>query len=130
MSDFIRLFEELENLKRTRKDQLSKKVHELYSWIADVKKTNCLYLFDLDADEYPHPEYCVYYKDGRFVKTNWTPETAYMPDEVGTYYVNYDRLPKLLYTALGKIRGYVEESREMFATEFKLNKILNCIKKG
>ena len=122
-------FEQLENLKRSRKNQLSAKVKLLYSWIADVKKTDCLYLFEL-SDEMGRPEYDVYYKDGKFFKASWTPEPIYNPNEDGAYYVTYSRLPKLLYTAMGKIRGYVEESQKQFNEEFKLNKILNCIKKG
>ncbi len=133
MRDFIMLFEELENLKRTRKDQLSKKVHELYSWIADVKKTDCLYLFELDGEEYPHPKYDVYFvkngQESKFIKANWSPEPIYNPNEVGTYYITYSRLPKLLNVAVRKIEGYIKDSQEMFASEFKLNRILNCIKK-
>ena len=129
MSDFIRLFEELENLKRERAGQLSEKVKELYSWIAKVRNVDYLYLFELE-DENRNPEYDVYFKDGRFIKTVWTPERVDEIKEVGTYYVTYSRLPELLYAALGKIRDYVEESQKQFNEEFKLNKILNCIKKG
>ncbi len=128
MRDFIRLFEELENLKREREGQLSKKVHELYSWIADVRGVDYLYLFELE-DENRNPEYDVYFKDERFIKTVWTPERVDEIKEVGTYYVTYSRLPKLLYTAMGKIKGYVKKSQEQFNEEFKLNRILNCIKK-
>ncbi len=132
MKDVVELakrFEELENLKRTRKDQLSTKVKELYSWIADVKKTDCLYLFEL-SDEMGRPEYDVYYKDGKFFKASWTPEPVYNPNEDGAYYVTYGRLPKLLSTAIRKMKSSIKDGQEEFKTEFKLNRILNCIRKG
>ena len=122
-------FEQLENLKRSRKNQLSAKVKLLYSWIADVKKTDCLYLFEL-SDEMGRPEYDVYYKDGKFFKASWTPEPIYNPEEAGAYYITYSRLPKLLSTAINKMKTTIKDGQEEFANEFKLNRILNCIRKG
>lgn len=130
VAKIFKRFEQLENMKKARKGELSKKVHELYKWVADIKKTDCLYLFELDSDEYPHPEYDVYYKDGKFIKASWSPEPVYNPEEVGTYYITYSRLPRLLNTALRRVKRYVKDSQREFASEFELNRILNCIKKG
>ena len=136
VAELVKRFEELENLKREKKGQLSEKVHELYKWIADVRGTDHIYLFPLEESRMPeHNVWFVVEEDegkGRFIKTYLSCE-GYEGDivnEVGTYYVTYSRLSKLLYTAMERIQDYVEESQKHFNEEFRLNRILNCIKKG
>ncbi len=128
-SEVFKKFEQLENMKKTKmkKGELSKKIHELYSWIADVKGRDCIYIFEINTGD---AEYDVYYKDGKFIKSPWNPEVVNDPEEIGTFYITYSRLPKLLNVAIKKVKGYIKDSQREFASEYKLNRILNCIKKG